>query len=122
MNAPTYLEIAIASVNDAFRAGLGRADFGVAVPGKLVMPSGISGLPPNILNEIWMKVRSFKTFNEDNDPYGEHDFGSFDHPEAGTINWKIDYFEDENCEYGSEYPDDPKRSYRVMTIMRANEW
>ena len=33
------------------------------------------------------RVRSFEEFDADNDPYGEHDFGSFDH-DGRTIFWK----------------------------------
>jgi hypothetical protein len=31
------------------------------------------------------QVRSFDTFTEDNAPYGEHHFGSLDHPQAGKV-------------------------------------
>jgi Protein of unknown function (DUF3768) len=44
-------------------------------------------------------------FNTNNDPYGEHDFGSFEL--AGEkFFWKIDYY-DSLCEFGSEDPGDP---------------
>ena len=36
-------------------------------------------------------VRAFDDFSEDNDPYGEHDFGAFEY-QGQTINWKIDYY------------------------------
>ena len=37
-------------------------------------------------------VRNYKDFSEDNDPYGEHDFGSLDW-EGQKIFWKIDYYD-----------------------------
>ena len=38
--------------------------------------------------EIFVKVRDFSDFNEDNDPYGEHDFGSFT-VSGVKIFWKL---------------------------------
>ena len=52
-----------------------------------------------------------------NDPYGEHDFGSFDY-KGQKIFWKIDYY-DLNYEYMSENPADPTITNRVLTIMLA---
>ncbi|MEP7305991.1 MAG: DUF3768 domain-containing protein [Acidobacteriota bacterium] len=36
--------------------------------------------------------------------------------------WKIDYFENEECEYGSEHLEDPAPSFRVLAIMGAEEY
>ena len=48
------------------------------------------------------RVQRFDTFTPDNDPYFEHDFGSFEH--AGkTVFWKLDYF-DRDRRYGSPDP------------------
>ncbi|SPF51049.1 conserved hypothetical protein [Candidatus Sulfopaludibacter sp. SbA4] len=43
-------------------------------------------------------------------------------PDGERVFWKIDYFADEAMEYGSEHPDDPTWSYRVLTIMLAAEY
>ena len=56
-------------------------------------------------------------FTPDNDPYGEHNFGSFEH-NGIRVFWKIDYY-DRNVEYGSEDPSDPAQTTRVLTIMLA---
>jgi hypothetical protein len=40
---------------------------------------GIRALPPEEQSAIREKVKRFNTWTVDNDPYGEHDFGSFDH-------------------------------------------
>ncbi len=61
-------------------------------------------------------------FSEDNDPHGEHDFGGFDIHGVGKVFWKIDYYADAKCEWGSEEPSDITRCYRVLTIMRAEEY
>jgi hypothetical protein len=42
--------------------------------------------------EVLQKVRAFKVFTPDNDPYGEHDFGAFDF-NTKRIYWKFDYYD-----------------------------
>ncbi|OYW84757.1 hypothetical protein B7Z17_03575, partial [Candidatus Saccharibacteria bacterium 32-49-10] len=37
-------------------------------------------------------VRQYKDFTEDNDPHGEHDFGSLEW-EGCKVFWKIDYYD-----------------------------
>ena len=70
------------------------------------------------VNKIFVKVRNFTDFTEDNDPYGEHDFGSFT-VSGVKIFWKIDYY-DENLEKWRD-PLSPDCN-RVLTIMRADEY
>ena len=41
-----------------------------------MLTSGVQDLERQL--DILQKVRSFDQFTEDNDPYGEHDFGAFD--------------------------------------------
>ena len=63
-------------------------------------------------------VENFNRFTEDNDPYGEHDFGSL--KVAGEkVFWKIDYY-DENLSNWCD-PLDPG-CRRVLTIMLAEEY
>ena len=66
------------------------------------------------------EVRRYDSFSKDNDPYGEHDFGSFKH-NGETIFWKIDYY-DCALEAGSEDPANPEVTTRVLTIMLACEY
>lgn len=70
--------------------------------------------------EILSQVRCFNDFTSDNDPYGEHDFGSFDY-HGEKIFWKIDYY-DKNYQYMSEDPSNPDVTLRVMTVMLAEEY
>lgn len=66
------------------------------------------------------KVATFDDFSADNDPHGEHDFGTFEF--AGEhFFWKIDYYEP-SLEYGSEDPADPTKTTRVLTLMLAKEY
>ena len=71
-------------------------------------------------NRVFKKVSEFETFNEDNDPHGEHDFGSLELKDE-TVFWKIDYY-NPSKEYGSSDPSNPQLTHRVLTIMLAHEW
>ena len=113
----------IAELNDRFRARaglpiLGRPD----VPGIVVMTRDIASLPPAAHLAIWAKIRKFSDFGEDNDPWEERDFGVFKLGDLGKLFWKIDYYADETMHEGAEAPDDPERSFRVLTVMFADEW
>ena len=68
--------------------------------------------------EVFVKVRDFTAFNEDNDPYGEHDFGLVQ-VAGNKVFWKIDYY-DESLGYWRD-PLSPD-CHRVLTIMRADEY
>ncbi|MEQ8826157.1 MAG: DUF3768 domain-containing protein, partial [Parvibaculum sp.] len=62
----------------------------------------------------------FDDFTPDNDPHGEHDFGSV-RIDENAIFWKIDYY-DRSMEAGSPDPADPEVTTRVLTIMLADEY
>jgi hypothetical protein len=68
--------------------------------------------------DLIQTVRSFNDFNENNDPYQEHDFGRINW-KGDKIFWKIDYYNDTLSCY-----EDPLSGTcrRVMTIMLADEY
>lgn len=66
------------------------------------------------------KVRLLDALNEENDPHGEHDFGSFV-VRGQKVYYHIDYF-DRSLEFGSEDPADPEKKVRVLTLMLAHEY
>ena len=103
----------IAKLNDLARTAMG-------VGGRLIQTEGISGLDPADQSRIREKVETFDDFTWRNDPYGERDFGAFDY-EGQRIFWKIDYY-DSNLEFGSDHPEDPGKTVRVLTIMLAEEY
>lgn len=72
--------------------------------------------------EILERVRTFSDFRPANDPHREHDFGNIALDDSNDVFWKIDYYADASMEYGAEDPADPKRSFRVLTIMLAAEY
>jgi hypothetical protein len=74
--------------NDALRASIPQ----VSSPNRLLITRGVMGLGFEAVCEILMKVKNFDDFNESNDPYGEHDFGSFNH-NGEEIFWKIDDYQ-----------------------------
>lgn len=88
--------------------------------GRVMITAGIEGLGSDALQAIVHKVASFDDFTDDNDPHGEHDFGSLEHG-GQRIFWKIDYY-DKSLEYGSPDPADQDVTARVLTIMLASEY
>lgn len=74
------------------------------------------------LGEILLvqQVRKFEAFDEGNDPWCEHDYGSFEH--AGEmLFWKIDYY-NKTLDGGSEDPADETKTCRVLTIALLSEY
>lgn len=108
----------IRELNDDFRMN------GLAVmppEGLKTVTAGIKALGIANVIAIAMKVMAFHRFGVDNDPHGEHDFGSFEH-NGETIFWKIDYFNAHDIMQGSPDPADPAVTCRVLTVMLASEY
>jgi hypothetical protein len=104
----------IRALNDAFRTSMNHR------LGRSMMTAGVDGLPSDVKAVIVRRVATFSAFTADNDPHGEHDFGSFEF--AGRkFFWKIDYF-DAAIEVGSEDPANPSKTTRVLTIRLAEEY
>ena len=76
-------------------------------------------LDPDVKMSILAKVKAFDNFSEDNDPYGEHDFGAIEILGVGKVFWKIDYYDDSDMEFGAE---DKETAYRVLVIMLADDY
>ena len=100
-------------LNDNFRSTF--------VGGQLLMTAGVDALPLDSKASVLLAVQSFSNFTKDNDPHGEHDFGSFE-IEGETYFFKVDYYDAIDVNSGSEDPADPERTTRVLTIMRADEY
>ena len=102
----------IALQNDNFRKHLSQ--------GTLVLTQGIRSNTKEDLEAIITKVRTFDNFDENNDPYGERDFGAFDY-KGKKIFWKIDYYNQEFL-YLSPDVSNPRVTNRVLTTMYAEEY
>jgi hypothetical protein len=84
-----------------------------------MMTAGVAALEATVRNVVVEKIRSFDAFDDDNDPWGEHDFVSVE-LDGQTYFAKIDYY-DRKLEAHSEDAADPEKTCRVMTIMLAEE-
>jgi len=102
----------ITTLNDNFRKTF--------TGGQVLLTAGIAAMSSEDKANIVSLVQNFDNFNKGNDPYGEHDFGSFDY-KGNKIFFKIDYY-DLNNEFMSENPADPTVTNRVLTIMTAYEY
>ena len=102
----------IATLNDKFRKSF--------IGGEVLLSAGIAAMSSENKANIVSMVQNFNDFTEDNDPYKEHDFGSFDY-KCEKILWKIDYY-DLNNQYHSENPANPDITNRILTIMTVFEW
>lgn len=107
----------IAKLNDDFRSNPFTPELG-----RFYCTQGIVDIPDKARVEAIKQLVRFDAFTEDNDPYGWHDFGSIEIDGIEKIFWKIDIFADHTLTYGAEAPEDPKGSYRVLTLMLASEY
>ncbi len=102
----------IRALNDDLRQHL--------IGGGAVITLGVAALGQEAVERIVQAVAAFDDFCHANDPYEEHDFGSFE-AEGKTIFFKIDYF-DRELSMHSPDPADPSVTQRVITIMLAEEY
>jgi len=103
----------IRALNDRFRTqGLGN--------GTVLLTQGIQEAGQEFVVAAVEVVRMFSDFSEDNDPWGEHDFGSVE-IEGQKVFWKLDYY-DATLTQGSENPANEALTHRVLTIMLAGEY
>jgi len=114
---PVDTKATIAKQNDRFRAAMGSTG---TLKGSSVVTASIAALGFDFRLAVTRMVRDFTDFKPENDPHGEHDFGAFMFLNQ-RINWKIDYYDSEACEYGSEAPHDATRTFRIITIMLASD-
>jgi hypothetical protein len=109
MNTKTEL---IRTLNDKLRHNL--------TGGLAMITPGIAALGQEAVERIVKTIAVYDDFCHANDPYEEHDFGSFE-ANGETIFFKIDYF-DRAVTYHSPDPSDPSVTERVITIMLADEY
>lgn len=110
----------IALTNDIFRTLIPGGPIR-GIPGQAVVTRGVADLGHRFVTAVGEAIIDFDDFTEDNDPYGEHDFGVVE-VEGEQVFWKIDYYADDTCTLGSDDPADCTQTYRVMTVMLAEEY
>jgi hypothetical protein len=109
MNLPTDR---IRALNDELRQNLPNC--------HAVMTAGVAALGPEAVARIVKTIAVYDDFCHANDPYDEHDFGSFE-ADGRTVFFKIEYY-DKALTYHSPDPSDPSVTERVITIMLAEEY
>lgn len=103
----------VLELNDRFRCqGLGN--------GSVLISVGIQVQGGAFIKEVVDAVRGYSAFTEENDPWGEHDFGSLT-VGAQKLFWKIEYHSPD-LRSGSEHPANERLTHRVLTIMLASEY
>ena len=85
---------------------------------RVVVTRGIQAMAD--VPEVLDQVRRYDAFTPNNDPYAEHDFGSFTHY-GQTVFWKFDYY-DLDITMHSPDPSDPSITARVLSVMLADEY
>jgi len=103
----------VRELNDVFRTkGQGN--------GTILITQAVRANGEAFIQEVATAVRNFDAFSEDNDPWGEHDFGALEVC-GQKVFFKIDCY-DPTCSQGSENPANAALTHRVLTIMLASEY
>jgi len=102
----------IRALNDKLRHNL--------AVGTAFITAGVAALGAEAVACIVRTIAVYDDFCNANDPYEEHDFGSFE-VDGQTIFFKIDYY-DKTLASHSPDPTDPSVTERVITIMLAEEY
>ena len=110
----------IAARNDAFRRRVCLGAFsGAGVPeltGRLVTTAAVEAAGIGFLQGCLERIGRLEDFAPDSDPDGHHDFGAVE--VFGTTVWfRIDLHDAQGRSHGSEAPDDPARTWRVLTVL-----
>jgi hypothetical protein len=109
MNAQTAI---IRTLNDQLRRNFSS--------GIALMTPGVAALGADAAERIFRTIATYDDFCQANDPYSEHDFGSFQ-ADGETIFFSISYY-DKSMTMGSPDPANPAVTTRVITIMLASEY
>jgi hypothetical protein len=107
----TKLE-AIRALNDETRQNL--------TVGTAFITAGVAALGTEAVARIVKTIAVYDDFCHANDPYEEHDFGSFE-VDGKTIFFKIDYFDRALASHSPD-PTELSVTERVITIMLAEEY
>jgi hypothetical protein len=82
--------------------------------------AAVDALEPELKALVLHTVREFDDFDEENDPYNEHDLFFFE-VEGSRYFAKIDYYAPDML-HGSDNPADPNKTRRVLTIGAASDY
>ncbi|MEO6114555.1 MAG: DUF3768 domain-containing protein [Sphingomicrobium sp.] len=102
----------IARLNDQLRT--------TGTGGQILITRGVMALPGFDAPALMQALKQYDSFDIDNDPHGERDFGGFDLWSAEQL-FKVDYYAPDMM-FGSNDPADPAVTHRVLTVMLAEEY
>ncbi|WP_158598538.1 DUF3768 domain-containing protein [Notoacmeibacter ruber] len=111
---------AIAEKNDAFRRQSLTASNESAPIGRVVMTRAVAFESEAFQLAAMQAVAAQTAFEDDNDPYGEHDFGKVT-ALGKDLFWKIDLY-DADYQYGTEDALDDAQTRRLLTIMFPEDY
>ena len=121
-----YKRSKIANDNDKLRQSIFNKDNSLG-KNKLVLSHVVSQLTSYDLAEVLKLVKEFNIFTSEDDPFKEHDFGSFDYLcvaedyKETKYFWKIDYY-DNDLKFHSEDKLNAEKTIKVLTVMKASEY
>ncbi len=102
----------IAALNDRLRkTGEG---------GRIVITAGVDALGAELVGRALATMRAGSAFPQEDDPYGEHDFGVVC-VDRHILFWKIDYYDPSLTGHSGD-PTDPTVTVRVLTVMLPEEY
>ena len=99
-------------LNDAFRSD--PALISTRALDQLLITHGVLSRGNAFVERAIQAIRTFSDFSKENDPWGEHDFGTFE-LDGECLSWKIDYY-GLDLKTRSPEPRNPLLTRRVLTI------
>ena len=88
--------------------------------GVVLLSARVAAMPQAARSRALQALRAFNRFDDDNDPWGEQDFGEV-YAGDERLFFKIDYYDGEMVG-ASPDPSDAEMTTRVLTIMLAAEY
>ena len=88
--------------------------------GRVLATRGVMAKGLAFLVAVAGALQRYDGFRDENDPYGEHDFGSLS-IDGETVFWKIDYY-DQSLTAAAVDPSSETGCVRVLTVMLAEEY
>ena len=104
----------IRELNDELRR------WGTGLNVRAVMAGSLAQADQEFQSKALRAMRNFDAFTPGDDPYGQHDFGAFT-VEGRRLIFKIDYYSLDE-ETGSDHPEDPNVTIRMLSLFFAEDY
>ena len=88
--------------------------------GVILVTQGVLAFGLVFAAQARAQIARYDDFTPENDPHGEHDFGTIEE-RGNRIFWKVDYYDLDRVG-SSPDPADVEKTVRVLTIMLAEEY